>query len=277
MKSTDQELEELEIRLMLEAIHERYGYDFRGYALESMRRRVHVALGNAGAAHLGELQHRLIREPGLFFELLDDLTVQVSEMFRDPHFYRAFRRDVVPVLRTYPQIKIWHAGCASGEEVYATAILLAEEDLYERAQLYATDVSTSALDKAREGIYAEAALENSKKSYLEAGGTSQFDDYYSTAYGKSVLHEELKKNIVFFQHDLASDYAFGEMNVIFCRNVLIYFADPLRNRVLGTFARGLCRGGFFCLGRTERVPLTALRTFSEFSPDHRIYRHRGET
>jgi len=271
---SDQHIEELEIRLVLEAIHARYGYDFRGYALESMRRRLHVALTKSRSAHLGELQHRLLTEPALFSELLDDLTVQVSAMFRDPGFYLAFRREVVPILRTYPELKIWHAGCASGEEVYTTAILLAEEDLYERAQLYATDVSTTALTRAREGIYDTNVFESSRQGYVDAGGVGRFDDYYSTAYGKSVVREGLKKNVVFFQHDLASDYAFGEMHVIFCRNVLIYFGDPLRAKVFHTFAGGLRRGGFICLGQTERIP-TSLDAFTEFCPKQRIYRHRG--
>jgi chemotaxis protein methyltransferase CheR len=272
--SLEAQIEEIEIRLMLEAIHARYGYDFRGYAFDSIRRRLHVVLTKSRAAHFGELQHRLLTEPNLFFELLDDLTVQVSALFRDPLFYLAFRREVVPVLRTYPELKIWHAGCASGEEVYATAILLAEEELYDRAQLYATDVSAKALKRAKEGIYDDRVFENSRQSYVDAGGTRRIDDYYSSAYGKSVIRDGLKKNVVFFQHDLASDYALGEMHVIFCRNVLIYFGDDLRGRVLRIFANGLCRGGFVCLGQTERLPASCTGNFLEFCASQRIYRHR---
>src|SRR5262249_36859813 len=148
--------EAIEVRLVLEAIYARYGYDFRGYAPESIGRRVKAALARSGSAHLGELQHRLLTEPSVFASIADVLTVQVSEMFRDPSFYRVFRQRVVPLLRTYPLLKVWHAGCASGEEVYTTAILLQEEDLYERTQIYATDMSEVALEQAREGIYAES-------------------------------------------------------------------------------------------------------------------------
>ena len=270
-------IEEIEVRLVLEAINARYGYDFRDYSPESMRRRVQAALARSGAANLGILQHRLLTEPEFFVSLIDDLTVQVSEMFRDPPFYRAFREQVVPTLRTYPQLKIWHAGCATGEEVYATAILLSEENLYDRTQIYATDMSGRAVEQAREGIYPASQTELFSDNYLQSGGKKRLDDYYSSAYGRIAVHDRLKRNVVFFQHDLVSDYALGEMQVVFCRNVLIYFGESLRERVFGIFADSLCRGGFLCLGGSERVAPSRTGLFSEFVAAERIYRRRGSS
>jgi len=269
-------VEALETRLFLEAIYERYGYDLRGYVPDSIRRRVGAALLKSGYAHLGELQHHVLRKPALFATVLDQLTVNVSEMFRDPGFYRVFRERVVPILRTYPQLKFWHAGCASGEEVYATAILLMEESLYDRAQIYATDLSVSALDRAREGVYLETQLTGFAENYRASGGSRRFEDYYSKAYGRIAMREGLKKNVVFFQHNLVSDYALGEMQVIFCRNVLFYFGAALRKRVLEMFAGGLCRGGFLCLGASEAPPDAAGVPFAEFASRQRIYRQRGD-
>jgi chemotaxis protein methyltransferase CheR len=270
----EMDVEELEIRLLLEGIQAKYGYRFQDYAQGSMRRRVRAALARSGLPHLGELQHKLLADAEFFANMLDDLTVRVSEVFRDPTFYRAFRESVVPILRTYPQLKIWHAGCASGEEVYTMAILLAEEKLYDRAQIYATDMSPKALEMAREGVYAESDAASFGRNYLESGGKQRLDDYYSSAYGRIVVRESLRKNIVFFQHDLASDYALGEMNVVFCRNVLIYFGTALRDRTLSTFGDCLGHGGFLCLGRNESLPADAAARFSTFSATERIYRRR---
>lgn len=270
------ETEELEIRLVLEAIFAKYGYDFRGYGEASLRRRIGAVLARTGAAHLGELQHRILTEPEFFVSVLDDLTVQVSEMFRDPEFYRAFREQVVPVLRTYPELKIWHAGCASGEEVYTIAILLSEENLSERTQIYATDVSARAVERARAGVYPEARVSGFAKNYAASGGKRSFDDYYSSAYGGIAVREWLRKQVVFFQHDLVSDYALGEMNVILCRNVLLYFGPLLRERVLDLFAGSLRRGGFLCLGGSEALSASRTHLFGELSAVQRIYRRRAE-
>jgi chemotaxis protein methyltransferase CheR len=272
---TTSETENIEVRLVLEAIHAKYGYDLRGYGVESMGRRVRAALAKSGLVHLGELQHRLLADPEFFTSLLEDLTVHVSEMFRDPGFYRAFREQVVPTLRTYPELKIWHAGCAAGEEVYATAIVLAEENLYERSQIYATDVSAAALERAREGVYTDAQARVFAKAYVESGGKQRFDDYTVAAYDRIAVHERLRRNVVFFHHDLVSDYALGEMNVIFCRNVLIYFGASLRERVLGMLKMGLRHGGFLCLGSSESLPAALSGTFNAFSPSERIYQLRG--
>ncbi|MES1183363.1 MAG: CheR family methyltransferase [Myxococcales bacterium] len=266
------QIEELEVGLFLEAIHACYGYDFRRYALDTMRRRVAAAVAKVGAKHLAELQHRLLREPELFGAILDVLTVRVTEMFRDPMVYRQLRDEVLPVLRTYPQLKIWHAGCASGQEVYATAILLEEAGLYERAQIYATDMSTVAVAQARDGVYPEELLPDFGRNYREAGGQRDFDGYFLRAYGNVAILPALKRNVHVFQHDLVSDYSPGEMQVIFCRNVLIYFDEQLRQRVFGLFAEGLSRGGFLCLGASEALPAEERGNYQEVSASARIYR-----
>ncbi len=270
------EAESIEMQLVLEAIHRRYGYDLREYVPETIERRLRAALARSGLRHFGELTHRLLHDAAWFASLLDQLTVQVSDMFRDPPFYRVFRERVVPVLRTYPELKLWHAGCATGEEVYATAILLAEEELYERSQIYATDVSSKAIEAARDGVYTSEQAAAFAANYALAGGTGRFEDYVVSGYGRIAMREPLKKNMVFFQHNLATDYAIGEMNVIFCRNVLFYFERGLRQRVLGVLADGLARSGFLCLGATEGLPEDAVAHFAAFAARERIFRRLGQ-
>jgi len=268
------EVAALEVRLFLQAIFERYGYDLREYATGSLNRRIHLALTRSGQGNLGALQHRILTDPEVFSQVLADLTVQVSEFFRDPHFYKAFRAKVVPRLRTYPFIKIWHAGCATGEEAYSTAILLHEEGLLDRSQLYATDVSASAIERAKEGVFAVADLDALSETYRQAGGKETMSAYATAAYGQIALKDSLRKRIVFFQHDLVSDHVFGEVQVVFCRNVLIYFGRSLRERVLRKFADSLCVGGFLCLGSSERLATEVAGTFAPAATDQRIYRMR---
>ncbi|HEY5960621.1 MAG TPA: protein-glutamate O-methyltransferase CheR [Polyangiaceae bacterium] len=272
----DETTEEIEVNCVLEAIYSRYGYDFREYAPESIHRRVLTIMAKVGVAHLGELMHRLLTEPRLFAAALDDLTVQVSDMFRDPTFYRSFRERVVPTLRTYPNLKIWHAGCSSGEEVYASAIVLLEEGLYDRAQIYATDLNNGALDRARDGVYPGSSIAAFAANYEQSGGLAHFEDYCTRAYGKVAIKDSLRRKIVFFQHDLVSDYAPGEMHVVFCRNVLIYFAPQLRERVLTLFSQSLRRGGFLCLGASEGLTVSAANKFEGFVERERIYRCMGQ-
>ncbi|HEY6722965.1 MAG TPA: protein-glutamate O-methyltransferase CheR [Polyangiaceae bacterium] len=265
--------EAIETRLLLQAIYEGYGYDFRGYAPESMSRRIEAALVKSGIAHRGELQHRLLWEPEVFAQLLEDLVVPVSELFRDPAFFRAFRSLVVPILKTYPEIKLWHAGCASGEEVYAAAIVLFEEGLLGRTQLYATDLNAKLIEQAREGVYAATQLRAFEQNYRDSGGTARLEDYLVPAYGRVAFKEELRSRIVFFQHSLATDFSLGEMHVIFCRNVLIYFGSELRKRVLEMFAGAVSDGGFLCLGKSESI-FAASADFDDFAAGVRIYRRR---
>jgi chemotaxis protein methyltransferase CheR len=267
----------IELRLLLEAIHSKYGYDLRDYSPASMSRRFQTILAKSGAGNLGDLQHRLITDSSLFASILDDLTVQVSEMFRDPGFFRSFRAQVVPILRTYPQLKVWHAGCAGGEEVYATAIVLAEENLIDRTLIYATDLSDGALERAREGVYSEARAAHFAENYAATDPKGRFEDHFSRAYGRITVKESLRKSILFFQHDLGTDYALGEMNVILCRNVLIYFTPRLRERVIGMFSKSLSRGGFLCLGASERLSEGERQFFVPVAPGETIYRLRMES
>jgi chemotaxis protein methyltransferase CheR len=272
----DEELDAIEVRLFLEAVHARYGYDLREYAPGSIARRVRAALAKSGCAHLGELQHRILRDAQLFARVIDDLTVPVTDMFRDPGVYRTFRARLVPLLRTYPILKLWHSGCATGEEVYSTSILLTEEGLYERSQIYATDLSTRALEQARQGVYAKDRLGSFAQAYRDAGGTGDLASFTTEAFSHLAFREQLRKIVLFFQHDLVGDHVFGEMHVVFCRNVLMYFGPELRERVLEKLAESVCVGGFLLLGSAERLPARASRHFVELSREDRIYRRVAE-
>jgi chemotaxis protein methyltransferase CheR len=265
----------IEVRLLLEAIYERYGYDLRGYAAASIGRRVHLALARSGLSDLGALQHRLLTDPDAFVRVLGDLTVQVTGLFRDPDFYRAIRERVVPMLRTYPLINVWLAGCATGEEAYSMAILLREEGLYERSQIYATDLSAAALERAKEGVFPAEDLAAIVDGYGRSGGGDTLEAHATVAYGQLAIKESLRRNILFFQHDLVSDHVFGEMQVVFCRNVLIYFGRALRDRVMRKLCESLCSGGFLCLGASERMAADGREPFSELAPNERIYRRTG--
>jgi chemotaxis protein methyltransferase CheR len=275
MPSDPSDVETIEIRLLLEAIHVKYGYDLRDYSEHSIRRRVLAALDRSGLGHLGELQHKILTDPEFFGTVLEGLTVQVSDMFRDPGFYNLLRTRVVPLLRTYPFLNVWHSGCATGEEAYSSAIVLYEEGLLDRTQIYATDISAKALEQAKQGVYPEEKLAAFSANYENSGGTSRFASYYTSAYNQVAIKELLRRKILFFQHDLVADHVFGEMHIIFCRNVLIYFRRDLRNRVLEKFSQSLCPGGFLCLGTSERLTHPDHKVFAEFAPEHQTYRYQG--
>ena len=266
-------LERLEMELLLEAIYRHYGYDFREYAPSSLRRRLKKRLEAEGLSTFSALQDRVLHDPMAMEGLLRDLSVNVTGMFRDPTFFRAFREKVVPMLRTYPSVRIWHAGCASGEEVYAMAILLEEEGLYERARLYATDMNSEALDRARTGIFPISRMREYTMNYQQAGGTRSFSEYYTASYGAALFHARLRENVLFAQHNLATDTSFSEFNVILCRNVLIYFNRHLKERTLRLFCGSLAPFGFLCLGRRESLRFTNVEhDFEEIDPKERIYR-----
>lgn len=268
--------EELEIRLFLEAIFAQYGYDFRGYSSASIQRRVLSALTRSGFKSLGELQHHILVDEACFASVLEVLTVRATEPFRDPAFYKAYRQYVVPVLRTYPLFKIWHAGCATGEEVYSHSILLTEEGLYERAQIYATDLSQRALDQAKQGTYSSNKLPVFTENHEKGGGTTNLSTFYTAAYDGFAMNESLRRNVHFFHHDLVSDHSFGEMQVLFCRNVCIYFGRDLRARVIRKLGQSLSPGGFLCLGSGERLTREESDAqFTEFAPEAQIYRFEG--
>lgn len=256
---------------LLEDLRSRHGYDLRGYALPSLTRRIRAAMARSNMPDLAALRRRALDDPAFFRELLDSLTVRVSEMFRDPEFYAAFRSEVVPVLRTYPLLRVWHAGTASGEEAYSMAILLLEEGLYERAQIYATDLNEQAVEAAKQGIYPAARLAHFADNYRRAGGLHELSRYVTVAYGNMAVRESLKRHIAFFHHDLVADQVFGEMHAVFCRNVLIYFGRALQAKVLEKLGRSLCPGGFLCLGANEQLPRSN-PSFHPFVRAQRIYR-----
>lgn len=249
----DIDTENIEIELLIEAIYQKYGYDFRSYARASLGRRIHHRLSQTKLASISQMQHLVLYDVAFFEQLLLDLSVNVTAMFRDPQFYKAVREQIVPVLKTFPFIKIWHAGCSTGEEVYSMAILLHEEGLYERTQIYATDFNEEVIKKAREGIIPIDRIKDFTGNYQISGGNQSFSDYYTAKYNFAIMNQFLKKNIVFADHNLATDGAFGEMNLIMCRNVLIYFDKQLQNRTIGLFRESLRHLGYLCLGTKESL------------------------
>ena len=250
-------LEELEIDLLLEAIHRQHGFDFRGYARSSLRRRVRAVVAAESLTTVSGLMERMLHDPACLERLLLGLSVNVSAMFRDPRFFLAFRRHAIPLLRTYPFIRIWQAGCSTGEEVYSLAILLQEEGLYDRSRIYATDINELVLRKARAGIFPVDVMQKYTANYSASGGTGAFSDYYTAAYDHVVLRQSLRENVVFAQHNLATDGVFNEFNVILCRNVMIYFTRPLQERVYDLFARSFATFGLLGIGSHESLPVPA--------------------
>jgi chemotaxis protein methyltransferase CheR len=272
---------DLEIRLLLEAIFDRYHYDFRAYAMASLKRRLVQACDRLGAATLSGLQERVLHEPESFSVLLQYLTVQVSDMFRDPEFFLALRRQVLPILATYPSIKVWCAGCSTGEEAYSLAILLHEEGLLDRSIIYATDINAQALREAAAGVYPLARLRGFTENHRRAGSRTSLSDYYHSSPAASsesaILDQALRRRITFSDHSLATDSVFSEVHLITCRNVLIYFDHTLQARALGLFTEALVSRGFLGLGSKESLRFTAAaERFTEFSMPERIYRKTGD-
>jgi chemotaxis protein methyltransferase CheR len=271
--SYDPDLERLEIELLLEGIYRHYGFDFRSYAYASIRRRLWRRIGAEGLKTVSALQERLLHEPAMMERVLLDLSINVTAMFRDPKFYLAFRQKVVPLLRTYPFIRIWHAGCSTGEEVYSMAILLEEEGLYERARIYATDINELVVHRARAGIFPLERMQEYTENYIRAGGTRSFSEYYVAKYDGALFSPSLQRNVVFSQHNLVTDRSFAEFNVILCRNVLIYFDRTLQMRVHGLFHESLVHLGILCLGSKETLRLSDYEdAYEELSGPERIYR-----
>jgi chemotaxis protein methyltransferase CheR len=266
-------LERLEIELLLDAIYRHYGHDFRSYAFSSLRRRLKKRLEGEGLTTFTSLTDRVLHDPEAMDRLLRDMSVNVTGMFRDPSFFLALRQNVVPILRTYPFVRVWHAGCATGEEVYALAILLEEEGLYDRSRIYATDMSADALEKAKAGIFPLARMREYTANYLQAGGSRSFSEYYTANYDAALFDPKLRRNVLFAQHNLATDTSFSEFNLILCRNVLIYFDRTLKERVYKLFAQSLGSLGLLGLGRRESLRFTAVETeYEEFDARERIYR-----
>jgi chemotaxis protein methyltransferase CheR len=268
--------EEVEIEMLLNGIRSRYGYDFSHYSRASLKRRLERALAQAKLERLSELLDRLFHDETYFDEFLKIMSVSVTEMFRDPDFYQAVREQLVPVLKTYPFIKIWHAGCATGEEVYSMAVLLHEEGFLDRARIYATDFNKHSLDTASNGVYSARHMPSYAANYYAAGGNASFPDYYSDGYELAKFKDFLKERITFSYHNLVTDGVFGEMNLICCRNVLIYFDRTLQDQVLHKLAESLRHGGFLCLGNRESLNFTAVASlFAPMDKAQRIYRKCG--
>jgi len=264
---------DLELGLLLEAIYQRYHYDFRQYAVSSLRRRVRQAMGRFACARVADLQHRLLHEPDLFAQAMQYFTVQVSEMFRDPDYFRVLREQVMPVLRTYPSCKVWVAGCSTGEEVWSLAILLHEEGLLERTLIYATDINPEALAAAESGVFDIDRVAQFSRSYQQAGGRASLADYYTTAYNGALFDRRLKRNIVFADHSLATDHVFSEVHLVSCRNVLIYFNRGLQDRAIGLFHDALVHRGFLGLGSKESLQFGAhAADFEPCAREQRLYR-----
>ena len=263
----------IELRLLMEAIYLKYSYDFRDYSGASQKRRVHHALHQMDCDSISQLQARVLHDPDAFMQLLQYLTIPTSEMFRDPSYFLALREQVVPHLHTYPSLKIWIAGCSTGEEVYSMAIMLKEEGLLERSIIYATDINPQSLERARKGVYPLDRMRAYTASYQMAGGKGAFSDHYTAAYGSALFDRSLIDNVSFADHSLATDSVFSEMHLVCCRNVLIYFNRKLQERALGLFHESLCHRGFLGLGSKETIDFSAYATrFEPLVKAERLYR-----
>ena len=267
------DLENLEIHLLTEGIYRHYGFDFRDYSIPSLRRRIWKRVYAEGLSTIAGLIEKVLHDPQSMERLLLDLSINTTAMFRDPTFYLAFRRKVVPMLRTYPFVRIWHAGCSTGEEVYSMAILLQEEGLYDRCRIYATDINEAVLQKAKSAIFPIATMQENTSNYIAAGGTGTFSDYYTARYDYTIFRPSLRENIVFAQHNLVTDASFNHFNVIFCRNVLIYFNNTLQERVQQLFLQSMEMFGILGLGKKESVRYTkVVDHYEELDAEEKLYR-----
>jgi chemotaxis protein methyltransferase CheR len=273
MRSTD--ISEQEILLLLEAIYQKYGYDFREYSEAHIKRRIMNRIMLSGLEDVSQMQVKILNDETFASKLLQDLSITVTEMFRDPGFYKSLRETVIPVLKTYPFIKIWHAGCSTGEEAYSMAIIMLEEGLYDRATIYATDFNQHALNKAKEGIFSNEMMKEYTLNYQLSGGKESFSNYYTSNYDNVIMNQSLKKNIVWANHNLVTDSVFAEVHLILCRNVLIYFERDLQNKVQKLFYDSLINGGILCLGSKEGLRFTDMyEAYTELDKKQRIFKKR---
>lgn len=264
---------DIELRMLVEAVYLKYNYDFRDYTGASQKRRVLVAMREMECDTVSELQSRVLHEPNGFAQLLQYLTIPVTEMFRDPEYFKAVREQVAPFLKTYPSLKIWVAGCSTGEEVYSLAILLKEEGLLERSIIYATDINPESLDAARRGVFPLDRMRLYTENYQKSGGKAAFSDYYTAAYGGALFDRTLMENVTFADHSLSTDSVFSETHFVSCRNVLIYFNRRLQDRVLGLFHDSLCHRGFLGLGSKESIDFSSYaERFESLARRERVFR-----
>ncbi len=271
----NEETSELEISLLLEAVFQKYGYDFRQYSKAHIRRRILNRMALSGIKDVSQIQSKVLKDETFANELLQDLSITVTEMFRDQDFYSSVRENVIPILKTYPFIKIWHAGCATGEEAYSMAIILQEEGLYDRTTIYATDFNQRALNRAKEGIFPNRLMAEYTSNYQLSGGKESFSDYYTSNYDNVIMNQSLKKNIVWANHNLVTDGVFAEVHMILCRNVLIYFDKDLQNKVQELFHNSLISGGILCLGSKEGLRFTDFsEKYTETDKKQRIFKKK---
>lgn len=273
MEENENNREKIEIDLLIEAVKRYYGYDFSNYSKAHIKRRMSVFLSKHRYESISEMQHYVLHNPNIFEDFLNNFSINVTEMFRDPGFYKEFRETVIPILKTYPYLKIWIAGCATGEEVYSFAIMLKEEGLLERSTIYATDFNSKALQKAGKAIYSIDTIKSYTSNYQKSGGKSSFSDYYMANYNSVIINKSLKENIVFAEHNLVTDGVFTEANLIVCRNVLIYFDRDLQDKVLSLFNNSLIQGGYLALGTKETIQFSVINSkFSTVSKENKIYK-----
>src|SRR6266849_252944 len=267
------DMEAIEVKLLTEGIYHHYGFDFRDYSQPSLKRRIWKRIYAEGLSTISGLTEKVLHDPACMEQLLLDLSINTTSMFRDPTFYLAFREKVVPLLRTYPFVRIWHAGCSTGEEVYSMAMLLCEEGLYERCRIYATDINEAVLQRAKEGIFPISSMKENTSNYIAAGGSGTFSEYYVAKYDYAIFRPSLRENVVFAQHNLVTDASFNHFNVIFCRNVLIYFNNALQERVMQLFLDSLEMFGILGLGKKETVRYTSVaENYEELDAEERLYR-----
>ena len=273
MKNED--TSELEISLLLEAIYQKYGYDFRQYSKAHIHRRIMNRLRLSRLEDISQIQSKVLKDETFANELLQDFSITVTEMFRDQEFYKSLREQVIPILKTYPFIKIWHAGCATGEEAYSMAVIMQEAGLYDRTTIYATDFNQHALNRAKEGIFSNKMMKEYAINYQLSGGKKSFSDYYTSKYDNVIMNQSLKKNIVWANHNLVTDSVFAEVNLILCRNVLIYFDHNLQNKVQKIFYESLINGGILCLGSKEGLRFSDFNDkYIELDKKQRIFKKK---
>lgn len=274
----EHEIEHIEIDLFLEGVFRRYGYDFRNYARASVQRRIRRLMETTGHKSVAAMLPPMLKDRAFLAHVVDALSINVTDMFRDPRFFLALRQTVIPYLKTYPFIKVWHAGCASGEEVYSLAILFKEEGLYDRTTFFATDFNAGALEKAKSGIYSLDCMHAFSTNYLASGGRESFSDYFLADYDSAIIRNDLKKNITFAMHNLATDGVFGEMHLVLCRNVLIYFDRKLQARVLRLFDDSLIHGGVLALGSKESLQFDDITDrYGVIDSQWRLFKKLGHT
>lgn len=274
MKKTT-EIENIEIDLLLDGIYKRYGYDYRNYAKASIKRRIKDFMTQKGILRISEILPKVLHNETFFQSMISSISVSVTEMFRDPVVYKKIRNEIIPFLKTYPFIRIWHAGLATGEEVYSMAILLKEEGIYDRSQIYATDVDSLSIERSRSGIYPIENIKRYTANYQQSGAKSSFSEYYYSKYDSVIMNKSLRENIIFANHNLATDYIFAEIHFIICRNVLIYFDKTLQNKVLKLFYDSLIHNGVLCLGMAEEIEFSDYKNaFSIISKENKLYQKK---